>query len=57
MRVLFHPEFPKDVRQFQAEYTAISTGLGVRFRRELDDAVDAIKTSPGNAGHFLNVGS
>ena len=57
MRVLFHPDFPKDVRRFQAEYAAISTGLGVRFRRELDDAVDAIKSSPTSAGHFLNLGS
>jgi|SRR5436190_24007705 len=57
MRVLFHPESPKDVRKFQAEYTAISTGLGVRFRRELDDAVDAIKALPASAGHFLNIRS
>jgi hypothetical protein len=57
MRVLFHPEFPKDVRRFQAEYTTISDGLGVRFRRELDEAVDAVKRSPTKAGHFLNLGS
>jgi hypothetical protein len=43
MRVLFHPDFPKDVRRFQSEYAGISIGLGVRFRRELDEAVDAIK--------------
>jgi hypothetical protein len=42
MKVVFHPEFPKDVR---------------RFRREIDSAVDAIKSSPTSAGHFLNLGS
>ena len=57
MRVLFHPEFPKDVRRFQAEYAALSPGLGARFRRELDEAVDAVKNAPANAGHFLNLGS
>lgn len=57
MRVLFHPEFPKDVRRFEADYTNVSTGLAVRFRKEVDDAVEAIKSSPGSAGHFLNLGS
>ena len=33
MRVLFHPDFPKDVRRFEAEYPAISVGLTARFRR------------------------
>lgn len=27
------------------------------FRQEINDAVDAIKTSPVGAGHYLNVGS
>jgi hypothetical protein len=57
MRVLFHPDFPKDVRRFQAQYATISAGLGARFRRELDEAVDSIKSSPTSAGHFLNLGS
>ena len=57
MRVLFHPEFPKDVWRFEAEYTNVSTGLAVRFRKEIDDAVEAIKSAPGSAGHFLNLGS
>lgn len=57
MRVLFHPEFPKDVRRFEAEYTNVSTGLAVRFRKEIYDAVEAIKSAPGSAGHFLNLGS
>jgi hypothetical protein len=57
MRVLFHPEFPKDVRRLEAEYAKISEGLAARFRNEVDQAVDAIKWSPASAGHLLNVGS
>jgi hypothetical protein len=45
MRVLFHPEFPKDVRRFEAEYARISEGLAARFRNEVDQAVQAIKSS------------
>jgi hypothetical protein len=57
MRVLFHPEFPRDIRRFEAEYARISNGLAKRFRHEAARAVDAIKQSPSGAGHFLNVGS
>ena len=57
MRVLFHPEFPNDVRRFAAAYAEVSTGLATRFRREVDEAIEAIKASPGSAGHFLNLGS
>jgi|SRR2546422_4377831 len=49
MRVLFHPEFPKDIRRFEAEYARISDGLAERFRQEIDAAVDAIESSPGSA--------
>jgi hypothetical protein len=57
MRVLFHPEFPKDVRKFEAEYAAISARLGSRFRNEIAEALQAIKSSPTSAGHFLDLGS
>jgi hypothetical protein len=57
MRVLFHPDFPKDIRRFQTEYAAISAGLGIRFRGEVDEAIDGIKNSPRGAGHFINLGS
>ena len=57
MRVLFHPEFPKDVRKFEADYARISAGLAGRFRREIDEAVDAVKASPNSAGHLFNIGS
>lgn len=57
MRVRFHPEFPTDVRNFAASYAAVSIGLGDRFRLEIDEAIATIKSSPGGAGHFLNLGS
>jgi hypothetical protein len=57
MRVLFHPEFPQDIRRFADGYIKISPGLAERFRREIDEAIDAIKAAPGSAGHFLNLGS
>ena len=57
MRVRFHPEFPTDVRNFTTEYAKISAGLGERFRLEIDECVAAIKSSPGSAGHFVNLGS
>jgi hypothetical protein len=57
MRALFHPEFPKDIRRFEADYARVSIGLAKRFRDEVDQAVDAVKYSPTSAGHFLNIGS
>lgn len=57
MRVFFHPEFPKDIRGFNAEYAQVSDGLARRFRQEIDDAVEAITSSPSAAGHYLNLGS
>ena len=57
MRVVFHPEFPKDIREFEADYKAISDGLGKRFRKEVLQAIDAIKSSPQGAGHYLQTGS
>ncbi len=57
MTVRFHPEFPADVRKFAASYTDISSGLGDRFRCEIDEGITAIKSAPSGAGHFLNLGS
>jgi hypothetical protein len=57
MRVIYHPDFPTDVRRFEADYAKISKGLATRFRKELDQAVDAVKRSPASAGHFFNLGS
>ena len=57
MRVLFHPDFPKDIRKFERDYQTISEGLTARFRSEIDEALEAIKASPQGAGHFLQTGS
>ncbi len=57
MRVLYHPDFPQDIRKFEAEYARVSTGLAARFRAEVDGALGAIKAAPEAAGHFLQTGS
>lgn len=57
MRIVFHPEFPRDQVKFQADYGEISTGLAERFRGEIDQAISEIKASPSAAGHFVNTGS
>ncbi|MGA2542101.1 MAG: type II toxin-antitoxin system RelE/ParE family toxin [Verrucomicrobiota bacterium] len=53
MTVLFHPEFPGDIRKFEVSYLPVSKGLAARFRKEVEDAVEAIQTSPRSAGHLL----
>jgi hypothetical protein len=57
MTVIFHPEFPQDIRTFESGYAQISAGLAGRFRGEVNAAIEAVKTSPASAGHFLNLGS
>ena len=57
MTVIFHPEFPNDIRKFESGYAQISAGLATRFRDEVYLAVDVVKVSPASAGHFLNLGS
>lgn len=57
MKVRFHPDFPRDQRKFEAGYAEISAGLAVRFRSEVDGAIEAVKAAPGAAGHFINTGS
>jgi len=54
MRVVFHPEFSRDIRKFEACYSPISEKLAARFRQEVDDAVASIRISPRSAGHLLN---
>src|SRR5688572_16484030 len=53
MRVLFHPEFAKDILRFQREYARVSGGLAGRFRTEIDGGIAAVIKSPGGAGHFV----
>lgn len=57
MRVLFHPEFPQDVRRVADAYREISPNLATRFRLEIGAAIEAVKHSPASAGHYLNLGS
>ena len=57
MRVLFHPEFPRDIRRYAGAYDQVSPGLATRFRQEIDNAIKAVKFSPTSAGHYLNLGS
>src|SRR5687768_9710427 len=57
MKVMFHLEFPKDIRKFEAEYKRISEGLSARFRLKVDEAIQAVQRSPQGAGHYLQVES
>ena len=57
MNVQYHPEFAQDVLRFAGQYGEISPKLEARFRIEVDDALDRIKTKPTSAGHILNTGS
>jgi hypothetical protein len=54
MTVLFHPEFPGDIRECEAGYSPVSDGLAARFRKEVEDAVVAIQAAPRSAGHLLS---
>lgn len=57
MTVLYHPDFPRDIRRFATEYQRISAGLAARFRTEVDAALEAVKLTPQAAGHFLHTGT
>ena len=57
MRELYHPDFPKDIRRFEAEYRKVSDGLAARFHKEIADALETIKATPQAAGHFVQTGS
>jgi hypothetical protein len=57
MRVLFHPNFPLDLRHYADGYRQISAGLAARFHTEIDEAINAVKSAPTSAGHYLNLGS
>jgi hypothetical protein len=32
MRVIYHPDFPRDIKRFEEQYREISEHLGVGFR-------------------------
>ena len=57
MRVVYHPDFPKEIKGFEGQYSQIAEKLASRFRADVEDAITKIKLTPGSAGHFLNTGS
>lgn len=57
MTVLYHPEFPRDIRRFAVKYADISPGLEARFLHEVDLAIEEVIANPTGAGHFINTGS
>jgi len=57
MKVVFHPEFPRDQRKFEDNYAEISPALAGLFREGIDGVIVAIKAAPSGAGHFLHTGS
>jgi len=57
MRVVYHPDFPKEIKSFEAQYFQLSQKLAQRFRADIDDIIEKVKTAPSSAGHFLNTGS
>jgi hypothetical protein len=57
MTVIYHPEFPENIKKFESQYREISARLSQRFRADVDNAIEHIKASPSSAGHFLNTGS
>jgi hypothetical protein len=56
MRIVYHPEFPRDIRRFAAQYAEVSPRLEERFRLEVDRSLAVIIADPGT-GHFVNTGS
>src|SRR5882672_7429975 len=57
MRVRYHPDFPGDIQHHAARYGEVSAKLETRFRREIDEAIAAIKAGPTGAGHFIKTGA
>ena len=57
MRVIYHPDFPKQIKEFETQYRRISDRLGSRFRSEIEETLGRIKGEPASAGHFVNTGS
>lgn len=57
MKVVYHPDFPKDIRRYRERYGEVSVRLGSRFANEIDEGIERIKSGPSSTGHFLNTGS
>jgi hypothetical protein len=52
MTVVYHPEFPQDIKKFEAQYREISARLGERFRAEVDKAIEVSKQRRHPEGIF-----
>jgi len=48
VKAIYHPEFPKDIKRFEAQYREVSKALAVRFRQAIDDAIQRLRASPGS---------
>ncbi|MEJ1973960.1 MAG: hypothetical protein WDM96_16305 [Lacunisphaera sp.] len=46
MTVLYHPEFPSDIRRFAVRYADLSSKLETRFRYEVDAAIARVIAKP-----------
>jgi hypothetical protein len=57
MRIVYHPDFPREIKAAETQYREVSERLRARFRAEVDDAIKHVKVAPNSAGHFLNTGS
>jgi hypothetical protein len=57
MIIGYHAEFGPDIRRFEEQYRKVSQILAERFRKEIGEAIERVKSSPGSAGHFVNTGS
>ena len=57
MRVVYHPDFPKEIKEFEGQYRTISERLRSRFRLEIEEGIERFKFQPSAAGHFLNTDS
>ena len=53
MRVLYHPDFPKDVLRYAAQYEGISPRLGARFRVAVDEALARNQGGSDGCGTFF----
>src|SRR5688572_29036291 len=43
MNVVYHPEFPKDIRRYREQYDEVSERLGMRFANEISVGIERIK--------------
>ena len=43
MTITYHPEFPQDIKKFEAQYRDVSLRLGSRFRTEVKEAIEHIR--------------